>query len=217
VTATLTIAFDTPRRRAAAEKPCERRVEDHEGSVVSTHVTRDPAGAIQLAESATHSPDYALTEYTMYTNQLEQTGTVRVEGDEVLFHLIDGGKESSRAEDRTGPVVVGPTLVGYIFRHLDELRAGKTLPVQLAVLDRLETIGFELGIVESQPGQTRVRMRASGLVYGMLIDPIHFTFESATGKLVRLEGRVPAKIRDGGSWADFDARVDYRYVADAYR
>src|SRR6185436_19623893 len=36
----------------------ERRVEAHGDRVVSTHVTRDRDGVIQLAESTEHTPDY---------------------------------------------------------------------------------------------------------------------------------------------------------------
>lgn len=195
----------------------ERRVEERAGDMVSTHVTRDPSGAVALAESATHTADYALAEYTLHANQLGQTGTVRVEKDQVVFHLVDGKEDTSKVEVTTEPVVVGPTLVGHIFRHLEELRSGKVLGVRMAVLDRLETIGFDLRSVAAEPGRTRVRMTASSFVYGLMIDPIDFTFDTASGNLVRLEGRVPPKVRADGAWRDFDARVDYRFVAASYR
>jgi hypothetical protein len=51
----------------------------------------------------------------------------------------------------------------------------------------------------------------------VVVNPLFFTFETATAKLVRLEGRVPPKVRVGGAWRDFDARVEYRFVADAFR
>ena len=105
----------------------ERRVDERDGEVVSTHVTRDATGEIAIAESAAHSPDYALREYTLHTNQLGQSGTVRVEKDRIVFHLIDGGRERTEVEPRTGPVAVGPTLVGYIREHLPALRAGELL------------------------------------------------------------------------------------------
>jgi hypothetical protein len=60
-------------------------------------------------------------------------------------------------------------------------------------------------------------MEASSLLYGLVIDPIHFTFDTATGKLVRLEGRVPTKLRSDSGWEDFDARVEYQFLAAAYR
>jgi hypothetical protein len=36
-------------------------------------------------------------------------------------------------------------------------------------------------------------------------------------RLAVLEGRVPTKIRDGERWKDFDARVEYSFVAPSYR
>jgi hypothetical protein len=143
----------------------ERRVDGREGQLVSTHVTRDPAGAIQLAESAAHSRDYALSEYTLYANQLGQTGDLRVQDHQVAFRLSDGKTEQLRVEKVAGDVVVGPTLIGYVLRRLDGLMRGDVAEVRLAVL----------------------------------------------------EGRVPTKIRDGERWKDFDARVEYSFVAPSYR
>ena len=48
-------------------------------------------------------------------------------------------------------------------------------------------------------------------------DPITFTFETSTRKLLRLEGRVPPKLRVGDHWSAFDARVEYDFFAATYR
>jgi len=216
-----TVYFGTvfPLRTAAGEPTFvyERRVGERDGALVSTHITREPSGATAIRESATHSADYALLEYTLHENQLGQTGTIRVERDQVSWEGLEGAKRRTRVERAGSPVVVGPTLVGYIVRHLEALRASEVLGVRLAVLDRLETIGFELRAIEDQPGQTRIRMKPSSFLVALVVDPLYFTFETATGKLVRLEGRVPPKISAGGKWRDFDVRVEYRFVADAYR
>jgi hypothetical protein len=195
----------------------ERTVAERDGALVSTHVTRDPSGAIALHESATHLADYRLVEYTLHANQLRQTGTIRVARDRVSFERFDGTRRRTRVERATAPVVVGPTLVGHVVRHLDALRAGEVLRVRLAVIDRLETIGFELRAVDARPGQTRIRVKPSSLLVALVVDPLHFTFETATARLVRLEGRVPPKLRVRGSWRDLDARVEYRFVAEAFR
>lgn len=195
----------------------ERRVAEQDGALVSTHVTRDPAGEIQLAESATHSAGYELVDYTLYANQLGQHGSIHVEGDEVSFRLSDDGHEKTRVEHQPGDVVVGPTLIGYVFQRLDALAQGEVAEVRLAVIDRLETIGFRLEAVDGPPGQMRVRMSPSSFLVGLAIDPIYFTFETSSKRLLRLEGRVPTKIRDGRYWSDFDARVEYELVASSYR
>jgi hypothetical protein len=213
-----------PLKSASAEPffVYERRVAvDVDSALVSTHLTRDPSGNIALAESAKHSPDYALFDYTLHRNQLGQTGTIHVERDQVTFRLRGErereGEGRSAVETQAGDVVVGPTLVGYIVRHFEALRSSKVLSVRLAVLDRLETIGFELEKVAAEPGQLRVRMTASSFIYRLVVDPLYFTFEASTGKLVRLEGRVPPKVAAGSSWEDLDARVEYRFVASTYR
>lgn len=194
----------------------ERRVEAIPGALRSSHITRSPAGSIALAESATHDLDYRLSAYRLHANQLGQSGSVEVTGNQVRFRLERGGKVEQAEEEQQDPVVVGPTLVGYIVRHLGALRAGQALPVRMAVLDRLETIGFRLSVVPGDAKQTRVRMTASSFLYGLFIDPIDFDFEASSGKLVRLEGRVPPKVWADNGWKDFDARVEYRFVAGSY-
>lgn len=194
----------------------ERRVEAIPGALRSSHITRSPEGSIALAESATHDLDYRLSAYRLHANQLGQSGSVEVTGNQVRFRLERGGKVEQAEEEQQDPVVVGPTLVGYIVRHLGALRAGQALPVRMAVLDRLETIGFRLSVVPGDAKQTRVRMTATSFLYGLFIDPIDFDFEASSGKLVRLEGRVPPKVWADNGWKDFDARVEYRFVAGSY-
>lgn len=208
-----------PLKNAGAEPlfVYERRVEQQGEVMVSTHVTREPSGAVAIAEEATHSAEYALQRYTLHANQLGQRGTIVVDNGAVTFKVVDESGERSKVEQQQLPVVIGPTLVGFTVKHLPALHAKQTVAVRFAVLDRLETIGFELTEVEAATGQTRIKMAASNFLYAMVIDPIFFTFETATGKLVRLEGRVPPKLRKGDGWADLDARVEYRFVAEAYR
>jgi hypothetical protein len=134
----------------------------------------------------------------------------------VTFERVEGDRRQTRVEERAEAVAVGPTLVGVIAKRLAELRAGASVPVRLAVLDRLETIGFDLTAVDAAPGTTRVRMTPSSFVIAWVVDPITFTFD-ATGKLTQLEGRVPPKLLERGRLRDLDARVEYRYVTAGYR
>lgn len=196
----------------------ERRVDDGGDATVATHVTRDLTGRIAIAESARHARDYTLAEYTLHANQLGQSGSVSVADGRVTFRLAtDGGRERVARERLRQPVVVGPTLVGYIAHRLGALRAGRTLDVRFAILDRLETIPFELERVRAKPGQTRVRMRAASWLVRLVVEPTYFTFDDASGKLVTLDGRVPPKVHVGRWWKDLDAHVVYDYVAAAYR
>ncbi len=194
----------------------ERKVAQAGDAWLSTHITRTPGGRVELAETATHSDDYALRSYVLYGNQLGVHGTIEVANGEVRFHRVTPLEVRDEVEKQNGVVVVGPTLVGYIAEHLHELRAGEVLPVRLALLDRLETLGFDLAIAKASDGETKVRMTASSFFVRLVVDPIDYTF-GKDEKLVRLEGRVPPKRLVGGSYRDFDARVEYAFVAPRYR
>jgi len=191
----------------------ERRVESVGDHLVATHITRTPGGLVALADQATHTETYALREYRLLTDQQGQTGSIHVDGDTVTFAF----GQRVRVEQGTGDVVVGPTVVGYLWKRLDTLRASETLAVRFAVLDRLETLDFTLTAVSAPTGQTRVQMSPTSVIIGLVVDPIFFTFETGSGKLVRIEGRVPPKREVDGALVDLDARVEYRFVAADYR
>jgi hypothetical protein len=194
----------------------ERRVAQDGGAFLSTHITRTPTGHIELAETATHAADYTLRSYVLHGNQLGVHGRVEVGDGQVRFHRVDASGAQDEVEEQDGVVVVGPTLVGYIAEHLDELRGGEVLPVRLALLDRLETLGFDLAIAPAAEGETKVRMTPSSFFIRLAVDPIDYTF-GGDGKLVRLEGRVPPKRLVDGRYRDFDARVEYAFVSQRYR
>jgi hypothetical protein len=78
-------------------------------------------------------------------------------------------------------------------------------------------VGFQLEAAPAAPGQIRIRMRATSVFIRLLVAPLHFTFDTATGKLLSLEGRVPPRVRQGKGWSVFDARVDYEFAMGAYR
>ena len=66
------------------------------GALVSAHITRDAAsGAVVLADSASHTADYRLVDYTLHANQLGQSGEIHVDGAQVSFRLVDGARNDS--------------------------------------------------------------------------------------------------------------------------
>lgn len=205
-----------PLGKAASEPEFiyERRVGSRDGVSEATHLTRTKEGVIALADSATYTESYELIDYTLYFDQQGRSGSIEVD-DERGVTLTYNGK--SKTEAAQGPVVVGPTLVGFLFHRLDALRAGEKLVVRFAVLDRLETMPFEFTAESAPEGSTKIVMKAQSALVALAIAPVHFTFETATGKLVRIEGRVPPKLIRDGALYDFDARVEYEFSAPAYR
>ena len=71
--------------------------------------------------------------------------------------------------------------------------------------------------MKAREGQVRVQMKPESFFVSLAMEPIFFTFDRQSGDLVRIEGRVPPKVRSGDGWAAFDARVEYHFVAPHYR
>lgn len=110
-----------------------------------------------------------------------------------------------------GDCVVGPTLFEFVRRHLPELRAGRTVPLDF--WDRGSSYGFELtlaghGLSGDTSARETVEMRATSFVVGLGIAPMHLRI-GPNDEVVAYHGRIPPLI-DGRA---VDAEVTYRYDA----
>jgi len=195
----------------------ERRVQRAGDGWKSTHLSFDPAGAAVVLQSATHSNGYEFRQGELIHGQTGATASAEIAGGEIIFTLTDAGKTTIAREAMTAPVIAGPTTFGYILAHWDELEAGATLPVRFAVLERAETIGFDLEKVESVLGQTTIRMRPSYLAMRMLLAPTFFHFDTASRRILEYTGRVPPLELVNERLRTLDARVAYRFIAADFR
>lgn len=182
----------------------ERRVKEGR----STSFTKQGTEPV-LIEQASHDADYELSSYVQWQLQTREVGRVTVENGVVRLSQASGGVERLVEEPLREPVVVGPTLFGFIARHREQLLKGEALKIRFAVTSRLETIPFELSRVDGPNGEPRIRMAAKSALVALVVDPLFVTY-SPEGALVSLDGRVPTKLKQGDDWADFDAHVDYR-------
>ena len=57
---------------------------------------------------------------------------------------IENWEIEANTEELGYPVVVGPTLFGYIQNHWSELLAGDRLKIKFGLIERLETFGFDV-------------------------------------------------------------------------
>jgi hypothetical protein len=194
----------------------ERHVRSEGADLISTSYTHD-GQKVQLVETAVSDANYRVREFTENQFQLGEVGKVTVTGNKVQFYSVKGEKEKRADETVSLPVVVGPTFYGFIYQNWDALMAGKTVPFRLAVLSRMETVGFEFTKVDSAPNQIRIRMKPTAFAISLLVNPIHFTFSSADKSVISLEGRVPPKIKKGDDWADLDAYEVYKNIAPAFK
>jgi len=193
----------------------ERRVRSVGPLQVSTSFTHDEY-EVALIQMATHDPAYSLKEYNEYQFQLGEVGSVNISGTTAHFRLLSGERERRAQEIVTLPVVVGPTLYGFIYQNWERLLSGDKVDFRFAVISRLETVGFVLQKVSSSDNLVRIRMKASSPFIALMVDPIYFTF-SPDRRLVSLEGRVPTKLQKGNGWVDLDAFVEYDNVSSGFR
>jgi hypothetical protein len=193
----------------------ERRVRNVGSEIQSTSYTLD-GQKVQLVETAVHDANYKVREFTENQFQLGTVGKVTVIGDKVHFFSVTGTKDKYADETVGLPVVVGPTLYGFMYKNWDDLVAGKTVPFRLAVISRMETVGFEFQKVDSPANQIRIRMKPTSYVISFLVNPIHFTF-STDKSLMLLEGRIPPKIKKGDGWIDLDAYEVYKNISPVFK
>ena len=171
-----------------------------------------------MSESAVHTAGYDLIRFEAIHKQAGYTGSVEVMPDKTLqFSLREGTRVSTTSEDVKDPVVVGPTLFGFILAHWDVLVGGHAVPVRFVVMDRQETFGFVIERATGAAGHTAFTMTASDPLVRLVVKPLRFEFETESRKIVRYQGRVPPRRTIKGSLEDLDARVEYSFRAAQYR
>jgi hypothetical protein len=194
----------------------ERRVKQEKLNLVSTHITRDMHGKTAVIQSASHDTNYRLIEYSEIQNQLKNSGKVEVKDNTIKFTRFLDGNSESVSEKETDHVVAGPTLIGYILKHLEKLNANEELAIRFPIIERMESLGFSLKKVKSPPNFLKIEMKPSNLVIRLFVNPIFFTFNKTNNQLLLIEGQVPPKIMKDGKLQDFEARVEYQHISGSY-
>jgi hypothetical protein len=197
----------------------ERRVVTTPTALEATHLTRDPAQKLVIAESAQFNSAYQLQRFTVQNQQLGYSGVVQVSSDgrQLQYSLNNNGVQSTANETIDLPAVSGPSLFGFILAHRSELGAGKTVPVRFIVLQEKQTYGFDIRQESQAKGQAVFSITPSSWLLRPFFATMRVTVDTNSKTLVRYEGRVPPKQIESGKLADLDARVDYTTVAVSYR
>lgn len=203
-----TLLFDFQREMEATEKTLSVTTQFH-----------DPSGALAASEHAEiekEKPDRVLS-YTQEQKQLGAVGSVEVKDGKVYFKYTRDGKTKESSEKAQDNLVVTPTVLAYLQNRWDKIAGGETIKVRLAVLDRLETVGFEY-FKEKEvdlDGEKAivVKMKPSSFIIAALVDPLHFYFSKDGKHLLEIHGRTLLKRNVSGKWKDLDAVTVYKYVS----
>jgi hypothetical protein len=195
----------------------DRRVREHGRELVSTHITHDAAGQVVVTQVAQHDSAYRVTSANLIQKQSGLAGSVKAEGDSLLFTLLKDGGVKTSIEKAIHPLVTGPTMFGFIVANWDALEAGNKIPMRFAVLERNQSIGFVLDTVPGKPGQLTVRMRPSSVLVRLAVGPTYFYFDEATRNVIGYDGRVPPMEEADGKLKTLDAHVLYTFRAPSFR
>jgi hypothetical protein len=158
-----------------------------------------------------------LRKYIFKQLQTGESGFLEIRGDKVFYSWTKDGETETDEDDLEPNLVIAPTTIDYLARHWDRILKGDEIKVRFAVLERQGTVGFKFFKV----GETkvdgkeavRVKMKPTSFIVAALVDPLIFTLDKATVRLLEIQGRTfPKKLVDG-EWKDLDADITYQYAS----
>ncbi|MEK7690188.1 MAG: hypothetical protein AAB425_04120, partial [Bdellovibrionota bacterium] len=158
-----------------------------------------------------------MSRYEMKDTSEFEDGGLAVEAGKLLFFFHKQGKlQKGNEEIGDVPIMAGPGITWLMSQNLKPLIDGDTLSFRYPVLDRLETLGFKLYMLDDKPpglpdGKKAVvlRLKAKSFIVRAFVDPIDFTVDVETGQLLSIKGRCPVKKRTDKGPVEFQALTTF--------
>jgi len=172
-------------------------------------VFKDLNGNITGQESGTVVAG-KLVKYTAERPPAKDSGLVEVKDGKIHFTYTDGGKTSDSKATFKEDTLFSGMLVPHMQSNFDTLLAKKDLKFPYVVWYRKEAMGFRVQFDREDGGNVVFKMAPSNMLYRSLVNPIEFTFEKATKKLISIKGRTMPKVSKDGKLRDFDALIKYK-------
>ncbi len=159
--------------------------------------------------------DGKILKYQIHQKQLGDERTLEVKDGKVIFTTVSDGKTKTDQEDLAPNLVVGPTVIDYLKKNWKDIVGGETISIRFAVLERRDTVGFKF-FKESElkingKDCIVVKMKPTSFIIAAVVNPLLFTFEKDSVKLLELKGRTLLKQNVNGTWKDLDADIVYEY------
>lgn len=187
-------------------------------------------GEVAMTEHAILGKQAEVLDYSFEQKQLGHRGSVQriaAEGTKkehlrIAFTAV--GKPTVVTQEAPAEnLIVGTSLMPYIFKHRQELLDGAELNVRLAVPERQDTYGFSIrhrGRDEWQGKEVaRIEMRPTSFIIRQLVDAMSFYMDLEVKTLVGYRGRMGVYMQKPGStsWDPFSGITRYKtpLTADA--
>ncbi len=195
----------------------ERRVPAEGDELVAWHLTFD-GGVVMVSQQAASSASYDLHTFEEVNQQTGVRSRIAVGLDGgLVFTQFRGDQIETRSEGTGPPVVVGPTLFGFVLGKWKTLVAGEPVRVRFAAADLMQSFEFDLSITQQTARTTVVSFKPTSFWVRLAVETMFLTFDSETLNIVRYQGAVPPKLSDQGSLTPFTARVDYTFATASYQ
>jgi hypothetical protein len=176
---------------------------------------KDGAGLVAVTEKAQLNGSQLL-KYEIDQKQIKSKGTIEVKDGRIYFTKDVDGKIKTDDEKLGKSLVVSSNFPRVIKDHWSEFLENKDVDIRFAVWDRLETVGFTLSNqgTEEIDGRkcVKIKMKASSIIIAAIVRPLYLYFTEDGAHLVKLDGRVAPKKKNGDHWDDLDAEVYYRPI-----
>jgi len=158
--------------------------------------------------------DGRLQSYAFEIPNQGEIGKMEIVDERMRFSWNKNGEVRTEEESVPENLIVGPTIVPFLRENRERILAGESLRARLAVLDRMETIGFRFTKVEEKMRDGRavvmVRMRPSSFVVALVVKPLDFLVDKETFRLLEYRGRtLPLRQETDGTWTALDVDAVY--------
>ncbi len=173
----------------------------------------DPKGILAVKEIALFE-DNVLTKYSVDFPRRKEKGSVTVQDKKLLFKYTKEGETDDDDEKLTDNFIVGLSMTKNKEKNWQKVVDGETLKTRFGVPKRKETVGFSYFRVKDKEIDKKVmvvKMKPSSFIISTLVDPLYFSFNLETKKLISFVGRTKPKQLVKGKWKDLDAETVYKW------
>jgi len=190
----------------------ERWAKVSDSKKTTNHITFSLDKKRLVVQSALEGKQSSLLRYDELHLQKQYTGSILIENNKVIITRRSKGKTYSAVEDFEHPVVVGPTLFGYIQKNWQSLNQGTEHVIAFGLIERLETFKFIIKKVSSNSDKTSFVLTPENMFYKLFVDDLDISFETNTKEVSRYYGPVPQYHKVDGELEKFMATSIYEYL-----
>ncbi len=161
-----------------------------------------------VIEEKIQSRQGKLKSYSIRQNQTGLVGSMSVTGNEVVYTKSQNGHTATRRVTASLdlPYVAGPQIGEFLRTHAEELKKNKKIRFLLPVLERSESIEFEI----ERRDEIVHEMRPASGIYQLFVRKVLIELDPRTGRIHQIHGRILPLVQRGSSWESAEATTIYQ-------